>query len=87
MIRYAILALSFPSALFFLFKAYEFKFFRPETAFISLGIAGILTVLFLYALIVKPQPKDGSEPRPSIFRLLKLWMLAKEKDLAQRVRD
>jgi type II secretory pathway component PulM len=86
-LRYALMMFSFVGALAALWQAHEFKFWRPQEAGILLGVAAVLVLVFLYTLTVRPQPKDGSEPRPSVFRLVGLWMRAKEKDLAARAKD
>jgi len=49
-----------------------------------LSMAVLCFVTWVYLLTTQPAPRDG-EPRASVFRLMGLWMRAKEKDLQARL--
>ena len=55
-----------------------------EPAFFFLALSAVFAVVFLFALSTKPSVA-GSEKRPSVFRIGKLWLLNKERDLENRL--
>ncbi len=85
-VRYAILAVSFAAALFCYWTANDLRrSFTDDAMWIM--VAGLFaTAVFIYVLANPVVPSDG-ERRPSVFRLLSLWMAAKEKDLERRARQ
>ena len=55
-----------------------------EASWVMLAMAVLCFVTWIYLLTTQPAPRDG-EPRASVFRLVGLWMRAKEKDLQSRI--
>lgn len=55
-----------------------------EASWVMLSMAVLCFVTWIYLLTTQPAPRDG-EPRASVFRLMGLWMRAKEKDLQARI--
>lgn len=55
-----------------------------QLSFVFLGLALLAFVTWLYVLSTQPAQRDG-QPRASVFRLVGLWIRAKEKDLQARL--
>jgi len=54
-----------------------------DFAWISLGAAAVFALMFLYA--ASTQSAAGDPNKPSVFRIARLWLKAKEQDLQARV--
>lgn len=54
-----------------------------DLAWIALGAAAVFALMFLYAASTQSAAADPN--RPSVFRIVRLWLKAKEQDLQARV--
>jgi hypothetical protein len=54
-----------------------------DLAWIALGAAAVFALMFLYAASTQSAAADPN--RPSVFRIARLWLKAKEQDLQARV--
>lgn len=55
-----------------------------EASWVLLGAGIFAFLVWIYALSTQAAPRS-TEPRASVFRLVGLWMRAKEKDLQARI--
>jgi hypothetical protein len=81
MLRIVVMVTTFALALGCLFMLKLVKSGEPTLIF--LGLAAVFTVLFAYVAST-PGPSRRSD-RASPFRLIGLWMKAKERDLQARI--
>lgn len=54
-----------------------------DLAWIALGAAAVFALMFFYAASTQSAAADPN--KPSVFRILRLWLKAKEQDLQARV--
>lgn len=81
MLRQFVMWGSAAGAVFFVFAAKHSR--DNEIAFISLGLAFLCFGMWLYAVSTRSAPRDPD--RASVFRIVSLWLKAKERDLQSRV--